>query len=112
MEKKFQRLVVTFDNVNQADALALKKMFEYMQHLGSVGSSRNCTFFADGDGSFRPKVTVDYPEKLPELKDITGVVTGNEIMEAKRANQNSILTTHEGDFIIDSDEIAWKIYHS
>ncbi len=111
MEKKFQRLVVTFDNVSQADAIALKKMFEYMQYLGSIGSSRNCTFFADGDGSFRPKVTIDYPERLPEVKETTGVITGKDISEAKRSNQNSIITTLEGDFIIDSDEIAWKIYH-
>jgi hypothetical protein len=111
MEKKSHKLVITLENVNQADAIALKKMFEYMQYLGNVGSSRNCTFFADGDGSFHPKVTIDYPEKLPEVKDISGVITGKEITEAKRSNQNSIVTTHEGDFIIDSDEIAWKIYH-
>lgn len=26
-----------------------------MQHLGAIGSSRNVTFFSDGDGGFRPK---------------------------------------------------------
>lgn len=30
-------------------------MLKYMQHLGTVGSSRNVTLFADGDGDFRPK---------------------------------------------------------
>jgi hypothetical protein len=30
-------------------------MLKYMQYLGGVGSSRNVTFFADGDGDFRPK---------------------------------------------------------
>lgn len=30
-------------------------MLKYMQHLGSIGSSRSVTFFSDGDGGFRPK---------------------------------------------------------
>lgn len=29
-------------------------MLKYMQQLGSMGSSRKVTFFADGDGDFRP----------------------------------------------------------
>ena len=30
-------------------------MLKQMQHLGSIGSSRKVTFYADGDGDFRPK---------------------------------------------------------
>lgn len=30
-------------------------MLSYMQRLGSMGSSRKVTFFADGDGDFRPR---------------------------------------------------------
>lgn len=87
------KLVITVDNIKPHDAIALKKMFEYMQYLGNVGSSRMCSFFADGDGSFRPKVSFDYPIDLPEVKEITGI---NE---------------RTGEFKIDSDSIAWKIYH-
>ena len=64
-----------------------------MQYLGNIGSSRNCSIFVDGDGSFRPKVKIGYHMDLPEVKEITGV---NE---------------RTGDFEIDSDSIAWKVYH-
>jgi hypothetical protein len=30
-------------------------MLKYMQYLGSVGSSRRVTIYADGDGDFRPR---------------------------------------------------------
>jgi len=30
-------------------------MLKYMQQLGSMGSSREITFYADGDGDFRPQ---------------------------------------------------------
>ena len=30
-------------------------MLEYMQYLGGEGSSRMVSFYADGDGDFRPK---------------------------------------------------------
>lgn len=92
MEKKNQTLVITVENINQADAIALKKMFQHMQYLGGIGSSRKCTFFADGDGSFHPKISFTYPEELPEVPEIDGVMTN-------------------GSFNIDSDDIAWKIFH-
>jgi hypothetical protein len=100
IEKKAQKLVITVDNIQQADAIALIKMFKHMQYLGVVGSSRWCSFFADGDGSFRPKVSFDYPEELPEVPEITGIVEARDH-----------ICSSEGDFKIDSDSIAWKIYH-
>jgi hypothetical protein len=30
-------------------------MLKYMEQLGNAGSSRTVSFFADGDGDFRPK---------------------------------------------------------
>ena len=92
MEKKYQTLTITIENVSQAQAIAFKKMFKYMETLGHIGSSRMCSYFADGDGEFHPKIKIDYPEELPEVKDITGIES-------------------TGDFVIDFDEIAWKIYH-
>lgn len=38
-------------------------MLNYMQALGSIGSSREVTLFADGDGDFRPKFK--YDETIP-----------------------------------------------
>ena len=34
-------------------------MLRYMQFLGSIGSSRKVSFYADGDGDFRPKFSWD-----------------------------------------------------
>ena len=59
----------TIDNITPADALALIKMIKYMEHLGNVGSSRMCSFYADDDGAFRPKVSFVYPIELPEVPD-------------------------------------------
>ena len=94
------KLVITVDNIGAADAIALKKMFEYMQYLGNVGSSRRCTFYADGDGSFHPKVSFDYPIELPEVPEVSGVI---ETRNDDRGNR--------GNFFIDSDSIGWLIYH-
>lgn len=93
IEKKHNKLILEIDNINQAQAIALIKMFEYMEFLGKAGMSRNCSFFADGDGDFRPKIKYSYPENLPELKD-------------KR-----IGIKDSGDFKIDYDSISWEIYH-
>ena len=44
-------------------------MLKYMEDLGSMGSSRNVGFMADGDGDFKPKFNWDTPlfdQKLPE----------------------------------------------
>jgi hypothetical protein len=110
LERKNQKLVITLDNVNQADAIALIKMFKYMQTLGNIGASRMCSFYADGDGDFHPKFSYEYPEELPEVLEINGSVSLEEIKDAKKNNRRMI-QTYEGDFIIDSDSIAWKIYH-
>lgn len=34
-------------------------MLKYMQQLGGLGGSRKVTFYADGDGDFRPKFSWD-----------------------------------------------------
>ena len=75
------KLVITVDNIKPADAIGLIKMFKHI-----------CAFFADGDGAFHPKVSFDYPIELPEVPEITGVKEDNS-------------------FRIDSDSIAWEIYH-
>lgn len=106
-ERKAHKMVITLDNVLPADAIALKKMFEYMQTLGNVGSSRWCCFFADGDGSFHPKVSIEYPMELPEVPEIDGEVEYNK--ETRKLEGNPIHS--DGDFAIDSNSIAWKIYH-
>jgi hypothetical protein len=107
MEKKYQTMTITLENVSQSQAIALSKMFKYMEHLGNIGSSRKCSFYSDGDGDFRPKVTIDYPEELSEVPEITGVYSGDDIKTMKITNNRP--STHQGDFNIDPDTIAWKI---
>ncbi len=107
IERKAHKMVITLENVLPADAIALKKMFLYMQLLGHAGGSRWCSFYADGDGSFRPEVKIEYPIELPEVPEITGEV---EYDKETRKLKNSPIHS-DGDFAIDSDSIAWKIYH-
>jgi len=40
-------------------------MLRYMEHLGSLGSSRMLAFYSDGDGDFRPKFESEI--KIPEV---------------------------------------------
>lgn len=44
-------------------------MLKQMQQLGSLGSSRDVIFFADGDGDYRPKFS--WPDNLPAPSDPT-----------------------------------------
>ena len=46
LERKPHTLHIRLDNIGPANAIALMKMFKYMEHLGNIGTSRNCTFFA------------------------------------------------------------------
>ena len=92
IDRKPHKLFITIDNIAPADAIALMKMLKHMERLGNIGASRFCSFYADGDGSFHPKVSFVYPIELPEVPEITGIDL-------------------EGDFKIDSDAIGWRIYH-
>ena len=65
-------------------AAQLIGMFNTMQHLGSIGASRNITFYADGDGDFRPKF--DLPSDIPSAegmscKTMTKIVENPEYTE-------------------------------
>lgn len=46
-------------------------MLHYMQGLGEMGSSRTVSFYADGDGDFRPKFkpSLEYEEQEPVRDD-------------------------------------------
>ena len=62
-------MTVTIDNITEAQGLALKAMFNYWQLLGSMGSSRTVSFYADGDGDFRPKVRTSFSEEIHDLTE-------------------------------------------
>jgi hypothetical protein len=50
-------------------ALALTEMFKLWTQLGSQGSSRDVSFFVDGDGNFQPKCEIITSIPLPEISD-------------------------------------------
>ncbi len=45
--------------VTPAQAVAIEDLLAQMNYLAGVGSSRWVAFFADGDGNFRPKATIN-----------------------------------------------------
>ncbi len=93
-KNKGRALVVTFEGVTIPQAIALKKLFEFMQHLGNAGGSDWVGFFSDGDGNFRPKVKIDYPVPLPE------------------SQAKVHLINHVSFWGIDFDNIAWELDES
>jgi hypothetical protein len=105
IEKKFSDLNVTFNNVSQAQAMALIKMFKYMEYCGDIGHSAMCGFYSDGDGDFRPKIIYNYSELLPNIDNNIGIMTNEKIEEAIKNNRR-IAKINQGDFFIDFDTIA------
>ena len=64
MEKTIS-MKIEIDNLTEAQAIALEDMLATWQWLGGNGASRWTAFYADGDGNFQPKITIDgrKPEK-------------------------------------------------
>ena len=54
-------------NVTVPQALALQAMFDHWNSLSSMGSSRQVSFFVDGDGSFNTHAKCRFSEEIPEL---------------------------------------------
>lgn len=46
-------------NMNERWIPHFLSMLKYMQQLGDLGGSRKISFYADGDGDFRPKFEWD-----------------------------------------------------
>ena len=55
-------------------------MLRYMERLGGIGSSREVTFFSDGDGDFRP--TFSWDKSLPEDAEPINNTDGNVYYDA------------------------------
>lgn len=55
-------------------------MLKEMQYLGDMGGSRNITFYADGDGDFRPKFS--WPDNLAVAEPDSRDDLGNSFFDA------------------------------
>lgn len=87
-----EKLTVVFDGLTEAQKQALETMFHEYKYLCSVGSSRYVSFMVDGDGNFRPKITVNGEE--PKFSEH---LTREEIW-------------HGDECRIDFDTIAWRLH--
>jgi hypothetical protein len=94
-------LTVTIENVTEAQEIALNDLFATWQMLGGLGSSRWTAFYADGDGDFRPKITVNGEKaKFTDLLDRKQMWNPDSIVAA----------SFERDaYKIDFDWIGWKL---
>lgn len=81
--------------VTEPQALALQAMFEYMEMLGRLGSSRYVAFYADGDGDFRPKPEITFDQPVRPLTD-----------EMRKA---AVVEDKYGDRKYDYDPIGWML---
>ena len=91
-------LTINFKNITEAQAITLVKAAKIMEWCGKVGTSRNATFFADGDGNFRPEVSYNSsdPLRFTEKKLALDI----EIMNAMK---------NHTDFKLDFDDTAWQL---
>jgi hypothetical protein len=86
-----RKLVIEIDNLTEAQEIALNDLFFTWQQLGSWGSSRWTAFFADGDGDFRPKITIN-----GEKPKATDLVDRDDFW-------------YDDEYRIDFDSIGWAL---
>jgi len=90
-DKKYTA-VIRIKNLTLAQSIAIEDMMRTWQSLGSLGASRWTSFFADGDGNFRPRILYNgYTPRNTKLLDEEQTWKGNE-------------------YRIDFDSIAWKLH--
>lgn len=91
MKNKKITAVIRIGDLTVPQAIALEDMLATWEQLGSAGSSRWTSFFADGDGDFRPTILYNgYKPQKTELLEKEEVWRGN-------------------DYRIDFDCIGWKL---
>jgi hypothetical protein len=101
-DRSKRKIVVEIDNITEAQEIALNDLFATWQSLGSMGSSRWTAFYADGDGDFRPKITIngEKPKFTDLLKD-RSTWQGDSIIGHSFASGDA--------YAIDFDWIGWKL---
>lgn len=91
MSEYDKSLTVTFDGLDEAQALALQSMFEVWSSYTTLGASRLVSYFVDGDGHFSPDIEIEKSDDVRELTDT--------LKEAAEPETNKF----------DHDGVAWKL---
>ena len=55
-------LNIKIENIDEATRKDILKLLSFMEWTGTVGASRLVKVYCDGDGHFRPKITVEGEE--------------------------------------------------
>lgn len=93
------KVIIEIDNLTEPQRLAIEDLLANWQALGCVGSSRWTAFYADGDGDFRPKITID--GRKPELCKLTDPLRRWQRLWRDVPQSHSLEL-----YMIDFDEIA------
>lgn len=105
---------IKIDNLTDAQLVAIEDMMYQWQRLGGIGSSRWTCFFADGDGNFKPRITMDGNDVKP-----TEYIADNDKWKTlkilQKPNINNGLKEEEWRplnecYMIDFDVIAWPMH--
>lgn len=98
MKNKIEKVKMTVNmDVTIPQALALQAMFENWNILSSIGSSKEISFFCDGDGNFHPNCQITYDKKIPKLTE--------ELFN------DTIVKDNNGNRVFDYDAITWKLHN-
>ena len=102
-DRSKRTLTVVIENVTESQEIALNDLFATWQMLGNLGGSRWTAFFADGDGDFRPKITVNGEKaKFTDLIDRKQMWKSDSIVAGAFGYGDDA-------YKIDFDWIGWKL---
>ena len=89
-------------NVTVPQALALQAMFDHWNSLSSMGSSRQVSFYVDGDGNFHTHAKCKFSEEIPELD--------NHLRDlAELTDNGDTLSSGSPLAAFDYDAISWTL---
>lgn len=98
------KITIEIDNLTEPQRLAIEDILSMWQHLGCIGSSRWTAFFADGDGNFRPKITIN--GRKPERCKLT-----DRKKRWKTLWYEDQYGQHPQEmYLLDFDELAWAMH--
>lgn len=94
---------IVIENITEPQKIALEDIFRTWMSLGERGSSRWTAFYADGDGNFRPKITID--GRQPTYTDL--VKAEDKTVNLVHVNGENL--TFRDTYIMDFDKVAWAM---